>query len=109
MGEHAVAEPRFSGVAVIPNASRVRGRVLRVSAEPGGHGSVWDIAVETAHDIEGFPNFVKDHVGKTIQVYVHPRLQSALAEKDILEARVAFREDERGGRFVLTEDQVRKV
>ena len=48
-------------------------------------------------------------MGKTIQVYVHPRLQSALAEKDILEARVAFRGDERGGRFVLTEDQVRKV
>ena len=104
-----MAESRLSGVAVVPNASRVRGRLLRVSTESGSHGSVWDIAVEAAHDIEGLPNFVKDHVGKTIQVYVQPHVQSKLAEKDTLEARVAFRGDERGGRFVLSADKARKV
>ena len=98
-----------SAVPVVPNASRVRGKLVRITPEPGGRGSVWEIAVHEAGDIEGMPNFARDQVGQTIQVYVHPQLQHDLAQADQCEARVAFRGDERGGRFVLVEDDVRKL
>ncbi len=98
-----------SGVPVVPNASQVRGRLLRIKPEPGARGFVWEIAVYEARDIEGLPNFAKAHVGKIIQVYVHQESHRDLAEADSVEARIAFRGDERGGRFVLIEDDVRKL
>lgn len=98
-----------AGVPVVPNASQVRGRLIRIKPEPGERGSVWEIAVEEARDVEGFPNFAQAHVGQIIQVYVHPSIQHELAETDRMEARLAFRGDERGGRFVLIDDDVRKL
>lgn len=98
-----------SGVPVIPNASKVRGRLIRIKPELGGRGSVWDIEVADAHDVEGLPNFAQAYVGKAIKVYVNTQLQHDLAESDELEARIAFMGDERGGRFVLIEDDVRKL
>lgn len=104
-----VSEFQPSGVPVVPNASRVRGRLVRIKREPGARGSVWEITVDEARDVEGLPNFAQAHVGKIIQVYVHQELHHDLAERDSLEARIAFRGDERGGRFVLIEDDVRKL
>lgn len=103
--------PEFgsSAVPVVPNESRVRGRLVRIIAEPGGGGSVWEIAVGQAHDIGGLPNFAKAYIGQTIQVYVHHQLQHRVAEGGVLEARIAFRGDERAGRFILIEDDVRGV
>ena len=100
---------RAPGAQVVPNASRVRGRLVQVQPEPDGYGSVWEVAVDESLDIDGLPNFTRAHVGKTIPVYVHPELEHELTEKDKMEARVTFRGDERGGRFVLTEDDVRKL
>ncbi len=103
--------PEFqrSGVPVVPNASLVRGRVERIAPEPGGRGSVWDIAVEKSDDVDGMPNFTRAHVGQTIQVYVHPQLSHTVAQEDSIAARVAYRGDERGGRFVLVDDHVQKL
>ena len=49
--------------------------------------------------------------GQTIRVSVQPavQLQDALQENDSIEARVAYRGDEHGGRFSLVQDQVRKL
>ncbi len=103
--------PEFqrSGVPVVPNASLVRGRLERIEPEPGGSGSVWEIGVDGSDDVEGMPNFTRTRVGQKIQVYVHPQFPRTLKAKDTVEARVAYRGDERGGRFVLVDDQVRKL
>ena len=104
-----MAAPRLSGAPVVPNAGKVIGRLLRITPEPTGHGSVWEIAVEDSRDVDDLPNFTKSHVGGAISVYVHPQLKHDLSETDRLEARVAFRGDERGGRFVLVDDDLRKL
>lgn len=59
-------------------------------------------------DVDGMANFVQSEVGKNIEVYVHPAMDANLAASDSIEAQVAFRGDEHGGRFVLTNDEVRK-
>jgi hypothetical protein len=98
-----------AGVSVVPNASRVRGQLVRIAPDRGGRGSFWKVAVRETHDIPGMPNFAAAHVGKTINIYVHPELKSALKKGDDLEARVAYRGDERGGLFALVEDDVRRL
>ncbi len=104
-----MSSPEPSAVPVIPNCSRVRGRLVQIRSEPGGDGSEWEILVQEAGDIENLPNFVKAHVGERIRVYVHQQLKHNFTEKELLEARVAFRGDERGGRFVLIGDDARRV
>lgn len=97
------------GAPVVPNAARIRGRLLRMAPEPDGRGSVWDVAVDEALDVDGLPNLAQPYVGRTIQLFVHQALQHDLAEQARVEARVAYRGDERGGRFALIEDDVRKL
>ncbi len=104
-----MAEFRPSSVPVIPNASRVRGRILRIRPAPSGKGSIWEVSVDDAQSIGTSPNFVQPYIAKTIPVYVHPELGGDFAEMEAIEARVAFRGDEHGGRFVLVEDDVRKL
>ncbi|MBI1743122.1 hypothetical protein HYR54_08665 [Candidatus Acetothermia bacterium] len=94
---------------VTPNASRVRGQLVRIVPDPSGRGSLWEIAIDRAQDVEGLPNFAQAYVGKTIQVYVHPELKLVLNIGDTLQARIAFRGDERGGQFVLIEDDASKL
>lgn len=94
---------------MVPNASRVRGRLIGIEPEPDGNGANWEIALDEAQDVDGLPNFARAYTGQVIQVYVHPELQTDVSEKDRLEARVSYRGDERGGRFALVEDDVRKL
>jgi len=96
-----------AGVGVVPNASQVCGTLVRVSSD--GNGSLWKIAVDETRDVDGMPNFAKAYVGDTIQVYVHPHLRADVTERGRVQARVAFRGDERGGQFVLVEDDVHRL
>jgi hypothetical protein len=100
---------RPAGAQAKPNQSKVRGRLLGIKPEPDGYGSDWQIAVDDAQDVDGLPNFARSHVGQTISVYVHPELEHDLKENDEVEARVSYRGDERGGRFALVEDDVKKL
>jgi hypothetical protein len=93
---------------VIPNAALVRGKLISVKVRPDG-GSDFDIIVDKAFDVSGYPNFARSYIGQTIWVSVQPGLQHALQESDSIEARVAYRGDERGGRFTLVEDYLRKL
>jgi hypothetical protein len=95
-----------SRVPVIPNASRVHGRLQRVEAEPGG--AIWHLHVAGAADVPDHPNFVRDRVGQTISLYVPEGMAPPVAAGDAVEAEVAFRGDERGGRFVAVGDGARK-
>jgi hypothetical protein len=104
-----MTQQRPAAVPVVPNASQIRGRLLQIQPEQGSGGAVWTIAVDEADDVEGMPNFARAHVGQPIEVYVHPELHPALAERDPLEARVAFRGDEQGGRFVIVNDDLHKL
>jgi len=96
----------MAGAQVVPNASRVEGKLLAIEPEPDGVGSIWKIAVERAYDVEGLPNFAQSYAGSTIEVYVRPRLKSGLRAGERLRARVTYRGDERGGRFALAADDV---
>src|SRR5436309_2217806 len=92
----------FSGprvVSAIPNAGLVRGRFI--GAQPEEWGSTWEIAVEESTDVEGMPNFVKPHIGQTIRVFVGDKAPTDVEVNDALQARVEYRGDERGGRFVV--------
>lgn len=111
MSEEVVPMLRFqpAAVPVVPNASMVRGKLLRIKPEPDGQGAVWEIRVDEARDVQHYPNFAESYVGEIIPVYVHEELQNALAEQDMLEARIAFRGGEHGGRFVLTEDDMHRL
>jgi hypothetical protein len=103
-----VNDRKASSVPVIPNAALVRGKLISVKARPEG-GSDFDIVVDNAFDVPGYPNFVRSYIDQTIRVSVHPGLQHTLKENDSLEARVAYRGDERDGRFTLVEDHLRKL
>ena len=94
-------------VPVVPNASRIRGRIVRQTA--GEEGALWEISLDTAEDVEGMPNFAHSYVGQTIQVHLHPTLKTSVKQGDSVEARVAYRGDERGGRFAIVGDDVKKV
>jgi hypothetical protein len=82
--------------------------VLHIRPEAESPGAVWDVAVSAAHDVAGSPNFAAGHVGDTIQLYVHPELAGAVSEGDLMSATVSYRGDERGGRFAVVEDGVRR-
>jgi hypothetical protein len=101
--------PRPAGVPAAPNASQIRGRLVGIEPNPEGPGSIWEIAIEEARDVEGMANFAQARVGQPIQVYVQPQLRHNLATADEIEARVTFRGDERGGSFFLIDESVRKV
>lgn len=92
---------------VVPNAGYVVGSLRRIVADPDG-GSVWTIAVEETRDIGNHPNFAKDRAGAALDVYVGPGLKKAFHEGDRIQARVVYRGDERGGRFALVDDDVKK-
>jgi hypothetical protein len=100
---------KHAAVSVVPNASRVRGQLLHIGPDRGGRGSLWEVKVKEARDVPGMPNFAVAHVGKAINIYVHPELKSPLKAGDTLEARVAYRGDERGGEFAIVDDDVRRL
>ena len=101
-----MTQRRSHAVPVVPNASQIRGQLRQIRPEPEGCGAVWTIRVDEARDVDGMPNFARAYVGQPIEVYVHPELRPALAEQDSLEVRVAYRGDERGGRFVILNDEL---
>jgi hypothetical protein len=105
----AVADEEFSAIPVVPNASLVRGRLLSVKPWPGGPGTEWAIVVDGAQDVAGLPNFVRDYVGKTINVRVRSEIKPPVPEHHSLEARIAYRGDERGGLFTLVGNEAREV
>jgi hypothetical protein len=104
-----MAFSRPAAAPVVPNASVVEGKLLKIIPEPDGNGEVWDVAVERAAAAPPLPNFAQPYEGKTVQVYVHPDFKHSLQANDPVEARVAYRGDERGGRFVLQDDAARKL
>src|SRR5947209_6778599 len=102
-----MAEIHKSMVPVQPNAATIRGRIVHV--KPEGNGSTLEVEVAEARDVDGMANFVRSEVGKSINVYIHPELNAKLVPRDSIEAQIAYRGDEDGGRFVLTDDKVRKL
>ena len=86
-----------SRVPVIPNASDIRFQVERAAADE--RGATWDVAVQESGDVPGQPNFARPYVNQTITVHAPPGVKAAAG--DVLVARVAFRGDEGGGKFVL--------
>jgi hypothetical protein len=111
MFEEMTSMPGFrpAPAPVQPNASKVRGRLVQITPRPEGLGEVWAIAVDDVASVDGLLNFAEAHVGDVIAVYVNERLRHRFTEQDRLEARIAFRGDQRGGRFVLIKDNVRRV
>ena len=99
-------EIRKAMAPVQPNAAHIRGKVVGIKRE--GDGSNWEVAVDEVRDVGGMANFAQSEVGKTISVYVHPDMNCNIARGDAIEAQVAFRGDEKGGRFVVSGDDVRK-
>ncbi len=98
-----------AGVSAIPNASRVCGTLERVVPEDDGYGTVWEIAIDEAQDVDDMPNFAQPYVGALIRAWMHPQLHSDAKEKDKVQACVAYRGDAHGGRFVVIDDDVHKI
>jgi len=105
-----VNDRRPSRVPVIPNEALVRGKFVSIKTRSNG-GLDFDVLVDNAFDIPGYPNFARSYIGQTIRVSVQPgvQLQDTLRENDSIELRVAYRGDERGGQFSLIEDHICKL
>jgi hypothetical protein len=97
------------GAPVMPNAGRIYGEILRILPEADGFGAICEVAVQEVQDVPGFTNFARSYCGRTIAVFLHPGLQQRAAVHDRIVAKVAFRGDEHGGRFVVLDDDFRKV
>ncbi len=104
-----MSSDRPKSVPVVPNVAVVRGKFLGTEPSPDGDGSTWKIAVEESRDVEGMPNFLHAHVGKIIQVFVGSKRPLDFGVNDALEARVAYRGDERGGQFVLMGSDIHRL
>jgi hypothetical protein len=92
----------------MPNAGRIRGEILHVLPEADRFGAVWQVAIRDVQDVPGFTNFARSYLGNTISLFVHPGLQDRATAHDRIAAKVAFRGDERGGRFVVLDDDLQK-
>jgi hypothetical protein len=93
---------------VMPNAGRIRGEIVRIQPEADGFGSTWVVSVRDVKDVPGVANFARSYLGGTFALYVHPGLQDRAAVHETITATVAFRGDERGGRFVVLDDDLQK-
>jgi hypothetical protein len=92
----------------MPNAGRIRGQVVGIQPEADGFGSTWEVSVQDVQDVPGFANFARNYLGRTLELFVHPGLKDRAAVHDNIAAKIAFRGDERGGRFVVLDDDLRK-
>lgn len=95
-------------VSAAPNESVIRGRVLRVQPAPGGTGTVWDVELEEAEYVGDLANLARSRVGECISIYVHPDLKVKIKEGDLIEARIFYEGDERGGVFFLKGEDVHR-
>jgi hypothetical protein len=92
----------------MPNAARIRGKILHILPEADGFGAIWEVAIRDVQDVPGFTNFARSYRGDTVSLFVNPGLQARATAHDRIAAKVAFRGDERGGRFVVLDDDLRK-
>jgi hypothetical protein len=93
---------------VIPNSGRISGEIVQIQPEADGFGSTWEVSVRDVEDVPGFTNFARSYLHGTLALYVHPGLQDWAVVHDHIVAKVTFRGDERGGRFVVVDDDLHK-
>ena len=93
---------------VMPNAGRIRGQVVSVRPEADGRGTTWEVAIRDVQDVPGMANFARSYQGGTVALFVHPGLTGRAGVHDTITAKVAFRGDEHGGRFVVVDDDLHK-
>jgi len=95
-------------VPAVPNASKVRGKLLKAERDPDG-GWLWHVAMDDSQDVPGLPNFTRSYIGRVIDIY--SRLSPSVIPHDgsRVEAKVSYRGDERGGLFLLSGDELRNL
>jgi hypothetical protein len=98
-----------SSVPVVPNESIVQAQIVQITRDEDGQGWVWQSTVLSTRDVKGYPNFAKAYVGKHIDVYVQTTLRIRFSENDSFQAHIAYHGDERGGRFTLIENGIKKL
>jgi hypothetical protein len=86
----------------------VHGRILDIRPDPTsfrGEGADWKVEVAEVEDVAGARNFARGRAGSVIDLFI-PSLPPGfdVAVGDVICARVSFKGDERGGRFVLVDD-----
>jgi hypothetical protein len=92
-----------------PNECLILGRIAKVDPAPGGVGTVWSVELEGTTDLPGAPNFARRASTSVIRVLVHPGLKETFEPEAVVEARVSYQGDERGGAFFLMGQDVRRV
>lgn len=96
-------------VPAAPNESVIRGKVVRIRPTPEGLGTIWDVELAEAEGVGSLANLALSRVGETVSVYIHPDLKVKIREGDLIEARILFQGDERGGAFFLKGQDVRRL
>ena len=96
-------------VRAAPNESKIRGRLIKVAPGPEGVGQVWRVQVDESEDLGKTADFARGLPGKEISVLVHPYLKKKYSESDLIEARISFQGDERGGAYFLMGEDVRRL
>ncbi len=91
---------------VAPNESIIRGKIIRVGQLPDNAGSTWDVMVKETESVDNQLNFTQSRVGKSLLIYVQPKLAARFNAGDFIEAHVFCQGDERGGDFFVKDDRV---
>jgi hypothetical protein len=108
-GDRKEMEPSKSQVvSVVPNQSLVQARVVSAQPEPDGLGQTIELAVLVSRNVEGFPNFTRELVGRTVNFYL-PEAKLPLRPGDKIEARTTYRAGRGSGRYCLLPDDIKVI
>ncbi len=93
-----------SRVPAIKNFSLVSGKVVGVAPDASNPAVVRvTVSVVSTSQVEGFPSFTDDKVGKEIEILLDSSLASTVAAGDSVQVKVSYRGDESGGSFYGSE------
>jgi hypothetical protein len=96
-------------VPVIPNAGLVRGTLKAIMPDPSGRGHQWSISIEEVQDVLGYPNFARQYLGQSIDVFVHAAISVSAKISERLELKITYRSSGVVGRFAVISDHVVKL
>ncbi|RDV16873.1 hypothetical protein DXT99_01805 [Pontibacter diazotrophicus] len=99
----------IQSVPSAPNESIIQGTILDIQRCPEGLGFVWQVKVIESQDVIEYANFATRHIGKEINILIHPELKKFFVVGDKIVAHIFFQGDEKGGAFFLIGDKIEMV
>lgn len=91
-----------NSVMVVENNSLVTGRIEEIHLKEASLYSFL-LNIISSEDIDNLPNFTKQMVGQTIEVFSNQEFSSSLLSGETIQGKISYSKDEQGGRFWIRE------